>query len=76
MLERQANSIPGEPFGSRVYRDMPPGRKRAGWNKEFLETLSEAAKDMGEISEEDIQRTIRGNREESRIPEITVAAEV
>jgi len=59
-----------------LYRDMPPGRKRAGWKKEFLQTLSEAAKDIGEISEEEIQRTIRSYREESRIPEITVAAEV
>ena len=59
-----------------LYRDMPPGRKRAGWKKEFLETLSEAAKDIGKISEEEIQRTIRGYREENRIPEITVAAEV
>jgi hypothetical protein len=59
-----------------LYRDMPPGRKRAGWRKEFLETLSEAAKDMGEISEEEIQRTIRSYREERRMPEITVAAEV
>jgi len=59
-----------------LYRDMPPGRKRAGWKKEFLQTLSEAAKDFGEISEEEIQRTIRSYREESRIPEVTVAAEV
>jgi hypothetical protein len=58
-----------------LYRDMPRGRKRAGWKKEFLQTLSEAAKDIGEISEEEIQRTIRSYREESRIPEITVAAE-
>ena len=42
-----------------LYRDLPPGRKRAGWKKEFLEALSDAAKDIGEISEEEIQRTIR-----------------
>ncbi|MGC1361134.1 MAG: hypothetical protein WA826_08160 [Silvibacterium sp.] len=59
-----------------LYRDMPRGRTRAGWKKEFLRTLSEAAKDIGEISEEEIQRTIRSYRAESRIPEITVAAEV
>jgi hypothetical protein len=58
-----------------LYRDLPPGRKRAGWKKEFVEALSEAAKDIGEISEEEIQRTIRGYREERRMPEITVAAE-
>jgi len=59
-----------------LYRDMPRGRKRAGWEKEFLEALSDAAKDIGEISEEEIQRTIRTYREERRMPEITVAAEV
>ena len=30
-----------------LYRDMPRGPKRAGWKKEFLEALSEAAKDIG-----------------------------
>lgn len=59
-----------------LYRDMPPGRKRAGWKKEFLQALSEAAKDLGEISQEEIQRTIRDYRAERRVPEITVAAEV
>ena len=59
-----------------LYRDMPRGRKRAGWKQEFLNTLSEAAKDIGDISEEDIQRTIRSYRAEKRLPEITVAAEV
>lgn len=77
--------VPFRSFGEQIdlglnradlYRDMPRGRKRAGWKKEFLKTLSEAAKDMGEISEEEIQRTIRSYREERRIPEITVAAEI
>jgi hypothetical protein len=55
---------------------LPQGRKRAGWKKEFLDALSEAAKDIGEISEEEIQRTVPGYREERQMPEITVAAEV
>jgi hypothetical protein len=59
-----------------LYRDMPRGPKRAGWKKEFLEALSEAAKDIGDISEEEIQRTVRNYRDERRMPEITVAAEV
>ena len=60
-----------------LYRDMPRGRKRAGWKREFLEAISEAAKDLGELSEEEIQRTIRSYREERRAtPKITVAAEV
>lgn len=59
-----------------LYRDLPRGRKRAGWKKEFLATLSEAAKDIGDISEEEVQRTIGRYRAESRTPEITIAAEV
>ncbi len=58
-----------------LYKDLPRGRKRRGWKKEFLESLTEAAKDIGEVSEEEILRTIRGYRRERRAPEITVAAE-
>jgi hypothetical protein len=58
-----------------LYRDLPRGRKRRGWKKEFLESLAEVAKDMGEVSEEEILRTVRSYRRERRTPEITVAAE-
>ncbi len=76
--------VPFRSFGEQIdqglsradlYRDLPPGRKRAGWKKEFLEALSNAADDIGEISQEEIQRTIRDYRAERRVPEITVAAE-
>jgi hypothetical protein len=77
-------SVPFRALGEKVterinrtelYRDLPPGRKRAGWKKEFLHSLSEAAQDLGEISEEEIARTVRTYRKEKRAPEITVAAE-
>ena len=58
-----------------LYRDLPRGRKRAGWKKEFLKALSDAANDIGDISQDEIQRTIREYRAERRVPEITVAAE-
>ncbi|HEY2547634.1 MAG TPA: hypothetical protein VGI46_16300 [Candidatus Acidoferrum sp.] len=58
-----------------LYRDLPRGRKRRGWKKEFLESLADAAKDMGEISEEEILRTIRNYRKERRAREIIVVAE-
>ncbi|MGH9685511.1 MAG: MerR family transcriptional regulator [Candidatus Acidiferrales bacterium] len=58
-----------------LYRDLPRGRKRRGWKKEFLESLTEAAKDIGEVSEEEILRAVRSYRKERRAPEITVAAE-
>jgi hypothetical protein len=59
-----------------LYRDLPRGRKRPGWKKEFLDALSVATQDLGEVSDEEIQRTIGGYRAEKRLPEITVAAEV
>jgi hypothetical protein len=58
-----------------LYRDLPRGRKRPGWKKEFLESLAEAAKDIGEVSEREILRTVRSYRKGRRAPEITVAAE-
>jgi hypothetical protein len=58
-----------------LYRDLPRGRKRRGWKKEFLESVTEAAKEIGEVSDDEILRTIRDYRRERRAPEITVAAE-
>jgi len=58
-----------------LYRDLPRGKKRRGWKKEFLKSLTEAARDIGEVSEEEILRTVRSYRKEKRAPEITVAAE-
>ncbi len=76
--------VPFRAFGEQIekgitrtdlYRDLPPGKKRRGWKKEFLESLTEAAKDIGEVSEKEILRTVRTYRKERRAPEITVAAE-
>ncbi len=58
-----------------LYKDLPSGHKRRGWKKEFLESLREAAQDIGEIPEEEILRTVGACRRERRSPEITVAAE-
>jgi hypothetical protein len=58
-----------------LYKDLPRGPKRRGWKKEFLTSLSEAAKDIGEISEEEILRTVRSYRNNRPAPEITVVAE-
>jgi hypothetical protein len=58
-----------------LYKDLPRGRKRRGWKKKFLETAAKAARDIGEVSEEEILRTVRGYRKERSAPEITVAAE-
>jgi hypothetical protein len=76
--------VPFRSFGKQIeermgkavlYKDIPRGRKRRGWKKEFLESLNEAAKDIGEVSEAEISRVARDYRREKRTPEITVAAE-
>jgi hypothetical protein len=76
--------VPFRSFGEQIeermgkavlYKDLPRGKKRRGWKKEFLESLNVAAKDIGEISEEEISRLVRAYRKEKRAPEITVAAE-
>jgi hypothetical protein len=58
-----------------LYKDIPRGRKRRGWKKEFLESLRKAAEDIGDVSEEEISAAVRAFRREKRVPEITVAAE-
>jgi hypothetical protein len=58
-----------------LYRDLPRGKKRRGWKKEFLASLNEAAKDIADVSEEEILRTVRSYRKERRAPAITVAAQ-
>lgn len=59
-----------------LYKDLPRGRKRRGWKKEFLASLTEAAQDMGEVSEEEIRKVIREHRnQKKRTPEVIVEAE-
>lgn len=62
------------PFAS-AYKDIPKGRKRPGWKKDFLRSLQKAAAELGDISEEEILRTVRGSRAgRKKQPEITVVA--
>ena len=58
-----------------VYKDLPKGRKRAGWKKSFLQSAQKAAADLGDISEEQILKTVREYRlGRKKPPEITVVA--
>lgn len=58
-----------------AYKDLPKGRKRAGWKEEFLQSIQKAAGDLGDISEEKILRTLREYRSgRKKLPEITVVA--
>lgn len=59
---------------AKLYKDLPRGRKRPGWKAEFLESLSEAAADLAELSEQDILAAVKHQRKAARSkPEITVA---
>src|SRR5881296_1890652 len=40
------------PLGE-VSRDLPRGRKRPGWKREFIGALKKAAKDLGGLSDDD-----------------------
>jgi hypothetical protein len=58
-----------------AYKDLPKGRKRAGWRKDFLRSVQKAAADLGNISEEKILKTVREYRSgRKKPPEITVVA--
>jgi hypothetical protein len=58
-----------------AYKDLPKGRKRPGWKKDFLRSLQKAAADLGGISEEEILKTVRESRVgRKKLPEITVVA--
>ena len=59
-----------------LYKDLPRGRKRRGWKKEFLATLRDAAREMGDVSSEEILKAVREYRSENKQrPEVTVEAE-
>lgn len=56
-----------------VYQDLPRGRKRPGWKREFVRSLEAAAQDLSGVTEPQIGEVIRGIRaEKKRLPEITV----
>jgi hypothetical protein len=56
-------------------KDLPRGRKRAGWKKDFLRNVQRAAADLGNISEEQILKAVRQYRSErKKPPEITIVA--
>src|SRR5260370_13550722 len=58
-----------------AYKDLPKGRKRAGWKRDFLRSVQKAAADLGGISEEEILKTVREHRSgRKKLPEITVVA--
>lgn len=58
-----------------AHKDLPRGRKRPGWKKNFLRSMQKAADGLSDISEEEILKTVRENRiGRKKLPEITVVA--
>jgi hypothetical protein len=58
-----------------IAKDLPRGRKRLGWKREFLKTLSDASADLEGVSEKQILDAIRKVRSQRNKPELTVVAE-
>ena len=58
-----------------IARDLPRGRNRAGWKREFLKTLQNASADLEGVSEKQILDAVRKIRAQRRKPELTVVAE-
>jgi len=54
-------------------RDLPRGRKRPGWKTEFRAAVQETASALGNVSDADVTKAIRGYR--SGRPELRVVAE-
>lgn len=58
-----------------VCKDLPRGRKKPGWKKDFLRSIQKTAADLGDVSEEEILKAVRESRVgRKKLPEITVVA--
>jgi hypothetical protein len=56
-----------------VHADLPRGRKRPGWKREFARSLEAAARGLSGVTESQIKEAIRGYRAGKKgLPEITV----
>ena len=56
-----------------AYKDLPKGRKKRGWKKDFLRSIQKAAAGLGGLSEEEIVSAVRESRTgRKKLPEITV----
>jgi hypothetical protein len=56
-----------------VAKDLPPGRRRRGWKHEFLESLREAAREMPEMSDDEIVSVVKQSRRVRGRPVISIA---
>jgi hypothetical protein len=72
-LRNLTRELEGQLPRANVYRDLPRGRKRPGWKREFARGLEAAAQDLSGVTESAIRAAIRAHRAgKKRSPEITV----
>jgi hypothetical protein len=70
-----AQELEGQIPLASAYKDLPKGRKRSGWRKDFLRSVQKAAADLDGISGEKILNIVREHRSGRRkLPEITIVA--
>lgn len=56
-----------------VYRDLPRGRKRPGWKRQFARSIEAAGRDLSGVTKSQIMEAVRGYRAgKKRLPEIIV----
>lgn len=54
-------------------KDLPRGRRRAGWREEMRKALGEAAKQIGDVAASEILTQVKADRRRRRVlPEVTV----
>ncbi len=58
-----------------VARDLPPGRKRLGWKREFLASVREAAVEWSGVSDRQITDAVHAYRRDRVKSVLTVVAE-
>lgn len=74
-IRRLANEIEERLPQAGLHRDLPRGRKRPGWKREFTRALDASARCLSGVTEQQIAQAIRGyRRPKKRSPEITVGS--
>jgi hypothetical protein len=60
---------------SLAQKDLPRGRRRAGWREEIRQAFGDAAKQMGAVQADEVLAAVRTHRRRPRVlPEVTVVA--
>jgi hypothetical protein len=60
---------------AQAHKDLPRGRRRAGWRDEMRRALGDAAKQIGNVKTGEIVATVKAHRRRPHVlPEVTVVA--